>query len=253
MQQWPTLQELQRRHPGTLHKFFVQHNCRGEERIQQRIQAIYAARPAVRDSALLEAAPLQVQQAATLIALLLAQIGELERRIQECVEVHPEREWLAGLPGAGAALLPRLMVAFGTQRQRYTSAKQLQAYSGIAPVRLQSGGRQSVHFRRACPKFLRQTFQEFAACSRAKSVWAQAYYQMQRDKGQRHHAAIRALAFKWIRVLYTCWQTRTPYDEQRYMQSRQQRAVRLPGLLGANTQLGWQEVNGFQKISLQKT
>jgi integrase len=36
-------------------------------------------------------------------------------------------------------------------------------------------------------------------------VWARSYYQQQRSKGQDHHAAVRALAFKWIRVVFRCW------------------------------------------------
>jgi hypothetical protein len=30
---------------------------------------------------------------------------------------------------------------------------------------------------------------------------------------------LRKLAFKWLRIIYRCWQTRTPYDESRYIQS----------------------------------
>lgn len=253
LQNWPTLEALQRCHPGTLHKFFVAHHSRCEKRIQERIQAVYAAQPAIRDTAELQAAPLQAQQIVTLLGVLHEHIRQLERHIAELVAQHPEREWLAALPGAGPALLPRLLVAFGTQRERYRHAGQMQAYSGVAPVREQSGRSQWVHFRRSCPKFLRQTFHEFAACSRAKSAWAKAYYDMQRARGKGHQAAVRALAFKWIRVLFACWQNRTPYDEQIYMRSREQRAAQLPALLGPATQLGWKEVNGFQKISLQKT
>ena len=29
--------------------------------------------------------------------------------------------------------------------------------------------------------------------------------------------AIRALAFKWIRILFRCWQDRVPYDEAKYL------------------------------------
>jgi hypothetical protein len=36
-------------------------------------------------------------------------------------------------------------------------------------------------------------------------------------KGKKHAAIIRSLAFKWIRVLWTCWQKRQPYDEARYL------------------------------------
>jgi len=29
--------------------------------------------------------------------------------------------------------------------------------------------------------------------------------------------AIRALALKWIRILWRCWQDRKPYDEAKYL------------------------------------
>ena len=32
---------------------------------------------------------------------------------------------------------------------------------------------------------------------------------------------IRALAYKWIRILFRCWQERIPYDEIRYLRSLQ--------------------------------
>jgi hypothetical protein len=69
-----------------------------------------------------------------------------------------------------------------------------------------------------CPKFLRQTFHEFARCSLAKSARAAAYVRMLRAKGHGFHSAVRALAFKWIRIIYRCWKTRRAYDEARYLQ-----------------------------------
>src|SRR5438105_12127809 len=74
-----------------------------------------------------------------------------------------------------------------------------------------------VHWRMACPNFLRQIFHEFAEASRRKSLWAQAYYQQRRQRGASHHTAVRALAYKWIRILYRCWKTRTPYNESLYL------------------------------------
>jgi hypothetical protein len=41
---------------------------------------------------------------------------------------------------------------------------------------------------------------------------------MQRAKGKEHHAAVRALAFKWIRIIWKCWQTRRPYNEVIYLE-----------------------------------
>jgi hypothetical protein len=74
--------------------------------------------------------------------------------------------------------------------------------------------------------FLRQTFVEWAAESIRHSFWARAYYQ-QRNKGASHQAAVRALAFKWIRILFRCWQNRTPYDEAVSLNALQRRGSPL--------------------------
>src|SRR6516162_2314285 len=79
----------------------------------------------------------------------------------------------------------------------------------------------------ATPKFLRQSFVEWAAESIRHSFWAQVYYQQQREKGKAHQAAVRALAFKWIRILYRCWQERTTYDESVYLQALHRRSAPL--------------------------
>ena len=70
---------------------------------------------------------------------------------------------------------------------------------------------------RGGPKFLRQTFHEFAAFSVRQSVWSKAFYEQKRKQGKDHHAAVRALAFKWIRILYRCWQDSKPYEESCYL------------------------------------
>ena len=86
-----------------------------------------------------------------------------------------------------------------------------------------SGKSKWVHFRWACPKFLRQSFHEFAAQSVRFSPWAASFYQHQRARGKGHHAAVRALAYKWIRILYRCWKTRQPYNPELYLTALLQR------------------------------
>ena len=220
---WPTLQHLQRAKPETVERFFRDHNSRSQTRMQQRLEAIGSAVAAVQDTALLEAGTVVTTSLVTLLQALNASIASLDQRLAEQFPKHPEADLFVGLPGAGPVLLPRLLVAFGTRRERFQSASELAAYSGIAPVTRQSGKSKSVQFRHACPQFLRQTFHEFAAHSIAKSPWAREFYDRQRDKGKRHHAAVRSLAFKWIRILFRCWKDRTPYDEARYLEALQRR------------------------------
>jgi hypothetical protein len=84
-----------------------------------------------------------------------------------------------------------------------------------------------VRWRYFCPKFLRQTFHEYAGESVKHSFWARAYYDGQRAKGKSHHAAVRALAFKWIRIIYRCWMTRTAYDEVKYLEGLRKKGSSL--------------------------
>ena len=250
LERWPTLEELQRAHPGTLRKFFQQHNCRSQERNAERIAEIPQATSATRDQAVLEACVLSAHSLVAQLATLRAQIDQFDRRIAELVAAHPEGAVFASLPGAGAALVPRMIVAFGTRRERYQSAYEMQCYSGIAPVTEASGNRQWVHVRFVCPKFLRQTFHEFAGSSIPQSEWARAYYEHQRkEKNQSHHAAVRSLAFKWQRIIYRCWKDGKPYDEERYIQSLRRRGSLLAEALGSATLAGWKSVGGFQKFS----
>ena len=64
----------------------------------------------------------------------------------------------------------------------------MQKYSGIAPETERSEKRKWVHFRWACPKFLRQSFHEWAGYSIAQSGLGTRYYQQQRQGSKDHHA-----------------------------------------------------------------
>jgi hypothetical protein len=164
---------------------------------------------------------------------LLQGIANLDSKIEEAANAHPDFFIFKSLPGAGAALAPRLLAALGSQRDRYGSAEEVQKHSGIAPVMEKSGKKKWVHFRWACPKFLRQSFHEWAGHSIPQSAWARTYYQQQRDRGKDHHAAVRALAFKWIRILFRCWQDRVAYDENQYLAALAKRGSPLSSVLTA--------------------
>ena len=129
--------------------------------------------------------------------------------------------------GLGPFLLPASSSPSANNGNALPPPTELQKYAGIAPVTERSGKKSWVHWRLQCPKFLRQTFVEWAAESTRHAFWAQVYYQQQREKGKAHQAAVRALAFKWIRILYRCWQERTPYDESLYLQALKRRRAPL--------------------------
>ena len=184
---------------------------------------------------MIEAKQAVVQVIAQLLRSLLAGIANLDRKIEEATGAHPDSFIFESLPGAGAALAPRLLAALGSQRDRYDSADEVQKHSGIAPVTETSGKKKWVHFRWACAQFLRQSFHEWAGHSIAHSAWARAYYQQQRARGNDHHAAVRALAFKWIRILFRCWKDRVAYDENKYLAALARRGSPLNSVLLAAT------------------
>jgi len=228
---WPTLEAVQKAAPAALRKFYWSHFCRSEERIRERLALVTSARPLTDDQALILAGVLKIRCQIGQLRALAKAIAAYELRIKQLMQQHPDAPLFAELPGAGDALAPRLVAAFGGRRDRFQSAAELQAFSGVAPVTKRSGKRWTVHRRWACPNFLRQTFHEFAGCSRLKSVWAAAFYQQQRAVGKGHHAALRALAFKWIRILFRCWTTRTPYCEARYLETLRKRQAPLLAFL----------------------
>ncbi len=227
LSRWPTLKAAQLARRSTLETFFRAHHVRYAEVIAQRIQAIKSATPLTTDEGVIAPNTLLVQALVTQLRVTLQAIADFDTTIAQHAQRHPDFPLFQALPGAGPVFAPRLLVAFGEQRERYASAAELQKYAGIAPVTERSGKKAWVHWRLQCPTFLRQTFVEWAAESIRHACWAQVYYQQQRDKGKAHQAAVRALAFKWIRILYRCWQDRTPYDESVYLQALHHRGSAL--------------------------
>lgn len=233
LQRWPTLEAVRRARPETLRRFYATHHCRSVELINRRIKQIRTAVPLVTDPAIVEPSAMTVQLLAEQLKPLDKGIKAYDERIQELFSQHPDSHLFDCLPGSGAVLAPRLLTAFGADRSRYAAAANIQQYSGIAPVTEASGKSRWVHRRWAAPKFVRQTFHEFAGHSIRRSVWARAYYDQMRRRGKGHHAAVRALAFKWIRILWRCWQDRTPYDEERYLEALRRRGSPLVETLPA--------------------
>ena len=215
LEKWPTLEILQAAPAAEVADFLKQHRI-PESRVAVLQQLIGKAVPAIRDKAVLESSVLIVRRIVGQLEALREAITEHDRQIAALTQSHPEYHIFSSLPGAGPVMVPRLIAAFGTQRDRYATASAMQCYAGIAPVVESSGKQKWVHWRWACPKFLRQTFHEWAWFSTRKSAWAKSFYDRQRERKKSHHAAIRALAFKWIRILFRCWKDGVPYDATRY-------------------------------------
>jgi len=215
---WPELGSLQKAQSQALRSFFYKHNSRSAKLIEERLQAVQQAKALTTDPAIIEPARWLVSALAAMLRPLHKAIAGLDKEIQQAMDQHPDAAIFRSFPGAGPALAPRLLVAFGTQRQRFASAAEVAQFYGLAPVVQQSGNSKTVQMRYRCPKFGRQTFHENAGCAIKQEPWTQCYYARHKDKhDNHHHLACRALAFKLIRIYFACWRDRQNYDSARYL------------------------------------
>ena len=225
---WPELEALQKASPEVLRAFFYKHHSRSAKKTEQRLQAIQQAQALTTDPALIEPARDLVLAFAGMLRPLHQAIARFDKQIEQAMDQHPDAPIFRSFPGAGPVLAPRLLVAFGSNRDRFDQAADVAQFYGIAPVVVQSGNSKQVHFRHRCPKFGRQTFHENAGCALKKEPWAKCYYNQhkQRNKGK-HHQACRALAYKLVRIYFACWKQRQTYDPHRYLKALETHASPL--------------------------
>lgn len=216
LRRWPSAQKLQRVPLSRLRAFYHKHGSRSEIRWKERTALINRLVPLAEAglSDELEVAAL-VDQIEVLnqsilrhdqaITAMFAQAGEVAQRV-------------AALPGAGPILAPRLYVALARHAPNCSDAESLSAAVGVAPVTDQSGKMRKVYRRLRCDNHTRQTFIEWAKESWKHSKWAESFVRQRQARGQPFFAIIRALACKWIRILWKCWHDGTSYDEFRYIE-----------------------------------
>jgi transposase len=218
-----------------LTEFFRRRQVVRRSAINRRLQHIQAAGPPLtEDEAIVVPAKALTLGLIALLKVVLTQLAEFNQRIAELFESLPDAALFRALPGAGPHLAPRLLAALGEDRSRFPSAQAFMRYIGIAPVKEESGKKCWVHWRWSCPIFLRQTFVEWVDQARRHSEWSQAFYRQQKQAGKSHQKAIRALAYKWGRILWRCWQDGKPYDESTYLEALRRKKSPLVKLLGVH-------------------
>ena len=227
IRRWPTLLRAKHARRTTLETFFRDHHAYRRDLIEKRIQAIKPSSPLTEDVAVINAHQRKALVLVNQLRVCCDAIKEYDKAIATLADQHEDYAIFSALPGAGDTMAPRLLTAFGEQRDRFTSAAEVQKYSAIAPVTERSGNKCWVHWRLQGSTFLRQTFVEWAAKTINRSYWAGIYYHQQISKGKTHQMAVRSLAYKWIRILYRCWQDRVPYDEAKYLKILQKRGSLL--------------------------
>ncbi len=216
-----------------MRKFYLDHNCRRASAIERRLELITSAVTVSDDPALLLGSVATTRMLAGQLKQLATSIAEFDREIASVFAAHEDAALFSSLPGAGPVFSARLLCAFGNDRNRYSSADDLLQFSGVAPVIKASGNSRLVHRRMARPLFLHQSFIEYSDLSLRHCSWAKEYYRGQRAKGKGHYCAARALAFKWIRIMFRCWKDKVAYDEEKYVESLRRRKSPLVEKLDA--------------------
>jgi transposase len=144
------------------------------------------------------------------------QVAELEARIAEQLELHPDGMIFRSLPRAGMVRAAGLLAEIGDVRERFPTPESLACLAGAAPSTRQSGQHHAVTFRFACDKKLRDALIDFAEDSRFANPWAAEVYRRARARHKTHPHAGRILARAWVYVIWRCWQDRVPYDPARH-------------------------------------
>ena len=227
---WPALERLRGVKRTTLLSFFRSHHSVRRDTLEKRLSAIKESVPLTTDRAIINSSVLMITALAEQLKTTIEAVCQFDLEIQKLCTAHPDFPLFQSLPGAGDVYASRLLAVMGTKRDRWTTAQELACLAGIAPVMERSGQSTWIRWRYFCPKFMRQSFHEYAGESVKHSFWARAYYEQQIAKGKGRQAAVRALAYKWIRIIWKCWQTRTPYNEVRYLENLRKKGFPLVGL-----------------------
>jgi transposase len=151
-----------------------------------------------------------------ILRALRAQIDELDTRLAELLDAHPDAVIFQSLPRCATVRAATLLAEIGDCRARFPDAESLACLAGVAPSTRASGRHRAVTFRFSSDKKLRDAICDFAGDSWRGNPWAEARYRQLRADGKSHPHAERILARTWIQIIWRCWQDHTPYDPTRH-------------------------------------
>lgn len=162
------------------------------------------------------------------IEVLSEQIQTVEAQLEHLLEQHADAELFRSLPRVGTVLAAGFIGELGDCRAKFEDASALQALAGTAPVTKQSGSSKQVYFRYACNKPLRYLLQQYARQSARKdgSSWARGYISNQLERGHSNSRAYRALANRWLVIIFRMWQDHRLYDEQYHLSNIARRGIK---------------------------
>lgn len=151
-----------------------------------------------------------------ILRALRAQIDELDSRLDELLDAHPDAHIFRSLPRCATIRAATLLAEIGDCRARFPDAESLCCLAGVAPSTRASGRHRAVTFRFSADKKLRDAICDFAGDSWRANVWAEHRYRQLRAAGKTHPHAERILARTWTHIIWRCWQDGVAYDPTRH-------------------------------------
>ncbi|HEY2698656.1 MAG TPA: IS110 family transposase [Pseudonocardiaceae bacterium] len=124
-------------------------------------------------------------------------------------------------PGLGDILAARIAGEIGDHIEQFDTPNGLQCYAGTAPVTRRSGRSEFVVARRlAHNRYLGSAVHQWAFCTLRTSTWAREFYDRKIAAGKAHHSALRALANRWLEILWHCLINNVRYNEAVHIRNR---------------------------------
>lgn len=220
---WPSAAAAAAVDERELEAFFRERRHGWPARTARRVRAALEA-PALRAPAhLAQAKAGAIRLACEQLLLIHRQRRAWEKRLRELLEgeqAHPDGEIYLSLPGLDIRLAARVLAEVGDGAFDFAVPNELQCYGGTAPVTRRSGKHVTIACRLACNRHLRQAAMQWAFCSLTRSEWARDFYDRQRAAGKTHYKALRALANRWLELLWHLLHKRALYDEAVHQANR---------------------------------
>jgi transposase len=218
---WPGTAEAAAVDEGELEAFFRAQRHGWPERAAKRVRSALRAPALAAPPHLAQAKAGSIRLAAEQLLLIHHQRRQWERRLGELLRAeHPDGEIYLSLPGLDVRLAARVLAEVGDGALDFAVPNELQCYGGTAPVTRRSGKQITIACRLACNRHLRQASIQWAFCSLTRSAWARDFYDRQRAAGKTHYKALRALANRWLGLLWHLLHNRALYNETIHQTNR---------------------------------
>jgi transposase len=239
LERWPTADDAARLTERQLAAFLAKQHYSGRRTPTQLLERLRSAPTGRAGQAETDARRHIVRGLIAALSPIVDQITLLDRQIADAVRAHPDGKiFLSPFKSPDSTLTAAVLLAeIGDQRARYPTSEALAGDAGQAAVAVESGKKKVATFRRACDHRLRDAFCVLADTSRHHNPWAHRLYADARARGHDHQRAIRTLGRAWSRVLWRCWQDRTPYNPERHRALQRQLTVTIPASSGTRPDL----------------